>query len=203
MENNYFAQLNSINVSEKTEKKNGLTYLSWAFAWGEIKKLHPTAQYKVYENNDGWNYFTDGKTAWVKTSVTIENIEHINYLPIMNNMNKSIPLASVTSFDVNKAIQRSITKACAMHGLGLYIYAGEDLPESEQEPFTPPTLAQRKEIAELGGSLEAIAKWKGIAVEKVSAELVQQVIDKKRKEKKDAELEKEAEQVFATGGKND
>lgn len=76
-------------------------------------------------------------------------------------------------------------------------------PKTKQEPFTPPTLAQRKEIAELGGSLEAIAKWKGIAVEKVSAELVQQVIDKKRKDKKDAELEKEAEQVFATGGKND
>jgi hypothetical protein len=129
MEQNYFEILNAINANDKTEKKNGLTYLSWPFAWGEVKKLHPNTTYTVYENADGWNYFTDGKTCWVKTGVTIDGIEHIEYLPIMNNMNKSIPVANVTSFDVNKAIQRSITKAIARHGLGLYIFAGEDLPE--------------------------------------------------------------------------
>lgn len=133
---NYFAELNRIDVGDKIEKKNGLSYLSWAWAWRELKKKHPDATYTVYENKDGWNYHTDGKTCWVKTGVTVNGIEHIEYLPVMNYSNKSLKLAEVTSFDVNKAIQRSLTKAVARHGLGLYIYAGEDLPESsdgEQE----------------------------------------------------------------------
>lgn len=129
---NYFIELNSINVSDKTEKKNGLTYLSWAWAWGEVKKQFPNATYTVYENDQGWNYFTDGRTGWVKTGATVNDIEHIEYLPIMDYRNKSIPLEQITSFDVNKTIQRSLTKALARHGLGLYIYAGEDLPEGEE-----------------------------------------------------------------------
>jgi len=134
---NYFVQLNNINVNDKTEKKNGLTYLSWAWAWGEVKKLHPDATYTIYENEAGWNYHTDGKTCWVKTGCTVNGLEHIEYLPVMDFKNKSIPLEAVTSFDVNKAIQRSLTKALARHGLGLYIYAGEDLPEGESEPKNP------------------------------------------------------------------
>lgn len=126
---NYFTKLNSIDVSSKTEKKNGLTYLSWAWAWAEVKKLHPDATYTIYENKDGWNYHTDGKTCWVKTGATVNGIEHIEYLPVMDYRNASIPKEKVTSFDVNKAIQRSLTKAIARHGIGLYIYAGEDLPE--------------------------------------------------------------------------
>lgn len=129
---NYFVALNNINVNDKTEKKNGLTYLSWAWAWGEVKKLHPDASYTIYENEAGWNYHTDGRTCWVKTGCTVNGIEHIEYLPVMDFKNKSIPLDAVTSFDVNKAIQRSLTKALARHGLGLYIYAGEDLPEEEK-----------------------------------------------------------------------
>ena len=129
---NVFSQLNAINVNAHTEKKGKLTYLAWAWAWAEVKKLYPFANYQVYENEKGWNYFTDGKTCWVKTGVTIGGLEHIEYLPVMDYNNKSIPLDSVTSFDVNKTIQRSLTKACARHGLGLYIYAGEDLPESER-----------------------------------------------------------------------
>ena len=92
---------------------------------------YPLATYTIYENADGLNYHTDGRTAWVKTGVTIEGIEHIEYLPVMDNRNRSIPYEQVTSFDVNKAIQRSLTKAAARHGLGLYIYAGEDLPDEE------------------------------------------------------------------------
>ena len=130
MENqSIFNNLNSVNCNEHTEKKNGLTYLSWAWAWAEVKKRYPSANYTIYENQQGWNYFTDGKTCWVKTGVTIEGLEHIEYLPVMDYRNASIPLEKVTSFDVNKAIQRSLTKAAARHGLGLYIYAGEDLPE--------------------------------------------------------------------------
>ena len=128
---NYFNDLYAVNVNGHTEKKNGLTYLSWAWAWGEIKKKHPDATYTVYENAEGWNYHTDGRTCWVKTGVTVNGIEHIEYLPVMDYKNKSISTENVTSFDVNKAIQRSLTKACARHGLGLYIYAGEDLPEEE------------------------------------------------------------------------
>ena len=128
---NYFVKLNSINVNDKIEKKNGLSYLSWAWAWGEVKKQHPEAVYTIYENKDGWNYHTDGRTCWVKTGVTVNGIEHIEYLPVMDYKNRSIPADAVTSFDVNKAIQRSLTKAVARHGLGLYIYAGEDLPEDD------------------------------------------------------------------------
>jgi hypothetical protein len=153
MADNYFAALNAINVNGKTEKKNGLTYLSWAWAWGEVKKLHPDATYTVYENADGLNYHHDGKTAWVKTGVTVNGIEHIEYLPVMDHRNKSIQLAAITSFDVNKTIQRSLTKACARHGLGLYIYAGEDLPESDEpepaptpEPITTPKMATTEQI---------------------------------------------------------
>jgi hypothetical protein len=133
-----FETLNAVNCNEHTEKKNGLTYLSWAWAWAEVKKLYPNASYTIYENAQQWNYFTDGKTCWVKTGVTIEGLEHIEYLPVMDFRNKSIAADKVTSFDVNTAIQRSLTKACARHGLGLYIYAGEDLPEDEQTAQVAP-----------------------------------------------------------------
>lgn len=149
---NYFEELNAVNVNDKTEQKNGLTYLAWAYAWGEIKKRYPEANYVIYENAQGWNYHTDGRTCWVKTGVSIEGIEHIEDLPVMNNRNQSIPLESVTSCDVNKAIQRSLTKACARHGLGLYIYAGEDLPENEKEeeeniPIPAQKTAEERSVA--------------------------------------------------------
>lgn len=131
-----FEILNAVNVNDNTEQKNGLTYLSWAWAWAEVKKVVPNAVYTIYERDTEFgpvNYFTDGKTCWVKTGVTLDGLEHIEELPVMDFKNKSIPLNAVTSTDVNKAIQRSLTKACARHGLGLYIYAGEDLPECEKD----------------------------------------------------------------------
>lgn len=126
-----FDVLNGINVSGKAEKRNGFTYLSWAWAWAEVKKKCPDAQYTVFENEQHWNYHTDGRTCWVKVSVTIGGLEHFEYLPIMDFRNNSIPFEKVTSVDVTRAIQRAVTKACARHGLGLYIYAGEDLPEED------------------------------------------------------------------------
>ena len=138
-----FETLSAINVSGKTEKKNGLTYLSWAYAWGELCKVYPTATYKVHERDTQWgpcNYFTDGRTAWVKVSVTIGDLTHTEMLPIMDYRNKSIPLDKVTSCDANKAIQRCITKAVARFGLGLYVYAGEDLPSSVE--YSDPIQAQ-------------------------------------------------------------
>lgn len=121
--------------TEWTDKKGikhemELTYLSWAWAWHHTKREFPDASYTIYENQDGRPYFDDGRTAWVKTGVTINGLEHIEYLPIMDYRNASIPVDRITSMDMNKAIQRSLTKACARHGLGLYIYAGEDLPDA-------------------------------------------------------------------------
>lgn len=146
MSESVFSRLNKINVNGHTEKKglgrNALTYLSWAWAWAEVKKAYPRSYYTIYETADGCLYHTDGRTCWVKTGVTIVDgewkQEHIEYLPVMNNSNGSIPLAEVTSVAVNKTIQRSLTKACARHGLGLYIYAGEDLPEDDQDGDIPP-----------------------------------------------------------------
>lgn len=159
-----FDTLNKINVNEHVEKKNGLSYLSWAWAWAEVKKAFPDATYTIYENDCGWNYFTDGRTAWVKTGMTINGLEHIEYLPVMDMRNRSIPVENVTSFDINKAIQRSLTKAAARHGLGLYIYAGEDLPEAEQTPPEMPNVSTDTLKAEV----LAIAKIKGVPEEKVT-----------------------------------
>ena len=128
MENNYFLELSTIDFFGKTKAKNGLTYLSWAYAWQALKSKDPNATSKVYETPEGCIYWSDGKTCWVKVGVTTHDIEHIEYLPIMNNRNQSIALSDVTSIEVNKAIQRALTKAIARHGVGLYIYAGEDLP---------------------------------------------------------------------------
>lgn len=143
-----FQTLSAIDVSGKTEKKSNLTYLSWAWAWGELKNKYPDASYKIYENEiddllihgeqafpikRNVNYFTDGRTAWVKVGVTVDGQEHIEMLPVMDHRNKSIALNALDSFAVNKTIQRALTKAIARHGLGLYIYAGEDLPEVVKE----------------------------------------------------------------------
>ena len=133
-----FETLSVINVNDKKSKKNNLDYLSWAFAWSEVKKVYPEANSKVYENEQGLNYHTDGRTAWVKVGMTIEGLEHIEYLPVMDYRNQSIPLEKLTSMDVNKAIQRGLVKAIARHGLGIYIYAGEDLPESEKTKSKAP-----------------------------------------------------------------
>lgn len=145
-----FEILAAINVNEHVEKKNGLSYLSWAWAWHYVAKYFPDAFYTIYESPEGLNYFTDGRTAWVKTGVTIQGKQLIEYLPVMDYNNRSIPVDKLTSFDVNKAIQRSLTKACARHGLGLYIFAGEDLPEAmdDQKAETPQPQPKKKAAAD-------------------------------------------------------
>lgn len=130
MAENYFQELYDIDVSDKIAEKNGLSYLPWSCAWAEVKKIHPDAQYTIYENEIGRPWFDDGRTAWVKTGVTVNGIEHIEYLPIMNLRNNSIDASEVKSTDANKTIQRSITKACARHGIGLFVFEGEDIPEA-------------------------------------------------------------------------
>ena len=129
-----FDLLNSVDVSEKIKDKNGLTYLSWASAWAEVKKKFPDATYDIkpqimdeLHNERPWH--DDGKTGWVEVGVTINGMEIVEVLAIMNYKNQAISVENITSVDANKAIKRCLVKACALHGLGLYIYEGEDLPE--------------------------------------------------------------------------
>lgn len=149
-----FDTLNGINVNDKTEKKsNGkteLTYLSWVWAWSEVRKRYPSATYEI-KMFDGKPYIFDEKTGYMCfTSVTIENETHEMWLPVMDSHNEamlaeprevktkfnSYTVGKCTMFDVNKTIMRCLAKNLAMFGLGLYIYAGEDLPEDEKEQAT-------------------------------------------------------------------
>ncbi len=128
---NYFSKLAGISVREKIERKGNLDYLSWANAWAMLKSAHPDAQRIIYESeHTGLNYFTDGKTCYVKVGIVVGGIEHIDYLPVMDFRNNAIPYDKVTSMDVNKTIQRSTAKAIAMHGLGLSLWTGEDIPDA-------------------------------------------------------------------------
>lgn len=125
--NSNYLKLASVSVNDKIEKKGRMDYLSWAWAWHLLKADFPDANRTVYEDPaTGYNYFTDGKTSWVKVGITIGDQEHIDYLPIMDGRNKAIPADDVTSTEVNKTIQRSTAKAIAMHGLGLSLWIGED-----------------------------------------------------------------------------
>ena len=144
-EKSVFETLNSINVNDKVEKKSNLTYLSWAWAWEQLKWNYPQASYTIDEDVNGMFYHNDGKSAWVKTGITVQGQEHIEYLPVMDFRNNSITIEKITSVDVNKSIQRSLTKSIARHGLGLYIYANEDLPSVAEELANPPKNTKPKE----------------------------------------------------------
>ena len=133
-----FKTLTSLKIKDRVEKKGRFDYLSWAYAWAMVKDRYPNANRKVYESKQtGLNYFEDGKTGYVKVGFCLEGYdpltknplgqEHVDYLPIMGNNNQSINASSINSFVVNKTIQRSTVKAIAMNGLGLSLWAGEDL----------------------------------------------------------------------------
>jgi len=189
---NIFEVLNSVDVSEHIEKKNNLSYVSWVWAWSELKKRYPDANYTIYENRDGLFYHTDGKTAWVKTGITVGELEHIEYLPVMDYRTKSIPIDNLTSTDVNKAIQRSLTKAIARHGLGLYIYAGEDLPEDKnaeaKEPVEVADAKLRAEASELINTkyktkeqMEKIAEHYGVeSITKMTTEHCKDLLEQEK-----------------------
>ena len=173
MEKNYFVELYNINVNEHTEQKNDLTYLSWAWAWAEFKKICPDATYEIIKF-DGKPYFYDEETGYMcYTKVTAGGITHEMWLPVMDGANKAMKnkpyeytvknpkfkyakldkssgkyidtygkeqtefltktVEAATMFDINKTLMRCLVKNLAMFGLGLYIYAGEDLPESDPE----------------------------------------------------------------------
>lgn len=166
---NYFEELNSVDCGSMIEKKNNLSYLSWANAWKELKKRYPRSYYTIYQNDLEWNYFSDNKTCWVKTGVTVVTddfeVEHIEFLPVMDYRNKSIPADMVTSFDVNKAIQRSLTKAVARHGLGLYVYAGEDLPDEADGSVEDRQKAATKSRDEVVDDIKEREIWRGKVLE--------------------------------------
>jgi hypothetical protein len=134
-----FKKLSEIDIKSKTEKKGNQEYLSWSNAWALVKQHCPNMQRTIYEDPvTGLNYFNDGKTGYVKVGITIEELEHIDYLPIMSFNNQSIPIEKITSMDVNKTIQRSTAKAIALHGLGLQLWAGEDLVQTAKAPAQKP-----------------------------------------------------------------
>lgn len=131
-----FEQAYSLNVNDKAESKNGLTYISWAWAWAEFKKIYPDASYEVQRyGENSLPYVADTTGYMVATKVTANNETHEMWLPVMNYKNKAMKQGEATMFDVNKAIMRCLTKNLAMFGLGLYIYAGEDLPEINEDQY--------------------------------------------------------------------
>ena len=143
-----FQELYSLDVNKYVEKKQGLSYLSWSYAWAEFKKIYPDATYEVKKDESGRCYFGDEQIGYmVYTSVTAGGLTYEMWLPVMDNANKSMKLnaytyatrggdktvEAISMFDINKAVMRCLVKNLAMFGLGLYIYAGEDLPEDIKE----------------------------------------------------------------------
>jgi len=153
-----FKELTSINVRDKVEKKGRFDYLSWAYAWAIVKDKYPSANRTVYESDHtGLNYFTDGNTGYVKVGITINDVEHIDYLHIMGHNNQSLSVDNITSFAVNKTIQRSTVKAIAMHGLGLSLWAGEDLADISETAPKKVTTSEKKPTLK-----KTHAKWNDV-----------------------------------------
>lgn len=187
-----FERLSAINVNEHVEKKDNLTYLSWAWAWSETKRACPDATYKILETE-----YDEALGFMCHTTVTIEGETLEMWLPVMDGKNKSMKktpytystrfgdktVEAATTFDINKTIMRCLVKNLAMFGLGIYIYAGEDLPEAEA---TAKTEAPKKSVPPVGGDLIELKKdtenWKAVVgyieknkalgVEKIGAQLV-------------------------------
>lgn len=182
-----------INVNDKTEKKGNLTYLSWAWAWAEFKKIYPDATYEVVKFGDGKPYYCDEKTGYMcYTKVRADGIEHEMWLPVMDSRNKA--MLQPTMFDINKTIMRCLTKNLAMFGLGLYIYAGEDLPEDEKsnDEMTVETYKKlHEEINRAGVSIKSIcAAYKvddlGKLTEKQAQAAIKKIASKPAKQVYDA-----------------
>lgn len=195
-----FERLSAINVNEHVEKKDNLTYLSWAWAWSETKRACPDATYKILETE-----YDEALGFMCHTTVTIEGETLEMWLPVMDGKNKSMKKQSyeyatkfgtktveaATTFDINKTIMRCLVKNLAMFGLGIYIYAGEDLPESEVPKKPEPKPSVQKELIELEKGtdnwqavVDYVTKNKAMGVEKIGAQLV-------RKYKISTELKKE------------
>ena len=124
-----YNQLSGVNVNKHTEKKGQFTYLSWAFAVQELLKASPGATWDIHifdVDGDQCPYMRTGAGYFVQVTVVVDGVPRTQVHPVLNFKNQ--PVTSPNAFDINTAIQRCLTKAIALHGLGLYIYAGEDLP---------------------------------------------------------------------------
>lgn len=160
-----FEKLIALNVNDKTDKKGKFTYLSWAWAWAEFVKVYPEATYEIIKNSNGLPYFADETGGMVYTKVKAGSLTHEMWLPIMDMQNKSKKVFDM--MDINKAVMRCLVKNLAMFGLGLYIYAGEDLPEGEEVQPIPTKSVPPRKINQIEGEnlLEMIDK-KGSDLEK-------------------------------------
>jgi hypothetical protein len=180
--NNDFKELIELNVNDRTEEKNGLTYLSWSWAWAEIIKRYPDATYEIEKFENNLPYVYDEKTGYmVFTKVSIKGITREMWLPVMDSANKTMlnksytykvkdwktqqyvekTVQPATMFDVNKTIMRCLTKNLAMFGLGLYIYSGEDLPEQLD------TKEEEKDDTDYKAELEKYIQEKGLVIKDV------------------------------------
>lgn len=188
-----FERLSAINVNDHVEKKSNLTYLSWAWAWSETKRACPDATYKIGETT-----YDDALGFMCHTTVTIEDETLEMWLPVMDGANKSMKktaytystrygdktVEAATTFDINKTIMRCLVKNLAMFGLGIYIYAGEDLPEGdststkvEAPKKTAPAVADGLVDLKKGtDNWDAVVKYvttnKALGIEKIGAQLV-------------------------------
>jgi hypothetical protein len=177
------SELLKINVNEHLEKKNGLSYLSWAWAWAQALKIDPEATWEAieYPQPDGTlapcMYLGNG-SAIVRVRVKIKGISRVCMLPVMDHRNKAIP--NPDAFAVNTATMRCLAKAIAMHGLGLYVYAGEDLPESEEEP-TPVIAASFRSSATMG-AFEELPEGEQQHITELALEIVALVADDQAEE---------------------
>lgn len=169
--NEVFKTLSELNVNDKTEKKSNLTYLSWAWAWAKVKDKFPEATYQIWKDEKGNPYTFDETLGYMcYTTVTIGDETLEMWLPVMNGANKAMrkeaytyktrngdkEVEAATMFDINKTIMRCLVKNLAMFGLGLYIYAGEDLPEVEPEPLQKMTADIAKNNAKAGTTLKSM-----------------------------------------------
>jgi hypothetical protein len=154
---NYFTELSKIDVSEHVEKKGKFSYLSWAWAVDQLRKKHPEATWEVIRFN-GMPFMNTDCGYFVEVAVTVNGVTLSQIHPVLDNFNK--PIAKPTSFQINTSIQRCLVKAIALHGLGLYIYAGEDLPLDTEEPPKPslrPTLEGKWKLLEY--PIEKFEEW--------------------------------------------
>ena len=197
----HFEKLNTINVNDKTEvKDNGqvkLTYLSWAWAWQECKKQFPDASYEIEKFENNLPYVYDENTGYmVFTKVTIEGITHEMWLPVMDEKNKAMKnklytyktkygekeVAPATMFDINKTIMRCLTKNLAMFGLGIYIYAGEDLPEDVKNELD----ALKEQIKKYPNALDVVKEY-GKKLSDCKEEELREILNKLEKGDKNNE----------------
>jgi hypothetical protein len=208
--NSVFATLSAINLNDKVEKKKDLTYLSWTYAWAEVKKHYPEAQYEV-KFFEGYPYIEDDNLGYmVFTTVTIEGQTHMMWLPVMDGANKSMKSEDYTydtrygqktvekasMFDINKTIMRCLVKNLAMFGLGIYIFAGEDLPDGDSTPTAQVTTNAKSELVVGDANWSKVAKFVADNKQLTLEAILQQL---GRKYDISADVKKELAKLLANG----